>query len=372
MPKSAIEGNKICSGCNGDFPANKDNFHLQGKTPNGDVRYASKCKTCINKANKEKEAKSNSSTPSVKSNRAPWENMVIPENLPNNKPIDILPDEDDVTPPPSILKRMRDTPSKNDEEAFNRAMGESTLEIEPDNYDDDDDDQIMYLDNDEDDQIRYEYNERQKNAETYKSETELLIEKKHKLLALTKAYPDITKALKITTAKVFKMKTIEEVDNCMLNFKSSDTVNTAATLIRQGVIALSGLIEYVSNNVNNSLGWAGRFFRLQNYQHVVAGDPEIEVISREMGARYSDVIAPYCTPEFRLVMQLSKDALATHNYNVRVYGDSINVQPASVNEQPQPPPQPQPAAPPPRQDVVVTSKAYIGPPKPSEGATAGY
>lgn len=328
--KSTIPGNRICTGCSSDLPENEDYFHRQGKKADGSSRFAAKCKTCCKKLKtgsppttptifSNSLSKDPKDIPIIASKPKPWANIVLPETIPKEQPITI---QSTPNPEQSILKKM----TEQNPDPLDEAMQETGIEIdeEPADYEElPEEDDVIYLDHDEDDQIRHEYKSRNANEEIYKSQTELLIEKRQKLLELMKSFPDITKGLKLTPNKVFKMKSVEDVDNCILNFRSTDSINTATSLIHQGIIALSGVIESAFTRMN-------RFFLLQDYQQVVASDPEIKIIAREMAAKHSEVLAPYVTPEVRLIVQMGKDGFATHSYNVKRFGIQQLVSPTTA------------------------------------------
>jgi hypothetical protein len=337
------EGYKWCSGpCGEELPI-ADNFYRQGLKPDGTEKHSSRCKVCERNARAEKklekksaegkslpstpstipkakEAKDLASTPTTTIRAKPWQD-IVPQLSPTNQPIEIKPQT------PSVIQEMRQQTRsppiqipqqvQSNTEAFTKAIEDNNVEIINDPYEAYDiemPDDTVYVDNDDDDQIRTEYKTRNPDDQ-YQSSTERLIAKRRKLLELMQAYPDIAKALALTKNKVYKMKNIEDMDNAILNFSVTDSINTLTRAIKLGVVGLAGVIESsISSN------WFVDWIFGEDYASVVEHDPELDVIAREMAVEHSEQFAQYCTPEARLMMMMGKDLVLTHNHNAKKRG----------------------------------------------------
>lgn len=346
--KSDKPGYAICTKCNQDL-LEVDNFHVNRTREDGSRIYKSQCKHCIEKKRYEsvqgEKSRSNPTTPAkmrdpqatpwlTESSNKPWERLdeldskiikqvshheinIIKDNSNTNN---IVTNNDQVNRDPLVMNAMNDPKledklSKESEiiNTFDYSNGPSK------DYQTKDDSEIIYFPTD-DDIIQPDYTKsfkkEEKEQQQYQPQSEALINKRRELLEKCQVYPAIAKALKLSPAKIFQMNNIQTIENALLNFKSTSTIQTLTTYIKYGIVALSQVIETTFTNTTFS-----KWFYLTDYSKVVDQDPEIDEISKELACEYSENLSDYCTPEAKLVLILTKDALSTHNAWAKYYGE---------------------------------------------------
>jgi hypothetical protein len=195
-------------------------------------------------------------------------------------------------------------------------------------------DEDVLIEPDNDDIIRSEYQQNNSIDDRYQSQTKLVIQKRLKLLGLMETFPEISKGLKLTIKKVYKINDPEELDNIMLNFSSTSSLRTLTNIFYQGAVRFAEVIETTASKAKFL---AGRFF-LNDYTKIVAQDPDLIPICKELAVAHSESFNQFLTPEYRLMFLLANDAILTNNYNLKKISGGIpsEPQPQDIPQNPVP------------------------------------